>query len=243
MGQIIDIKENGLYMIVEITAESTVKLLHFSAFPFHEDTIAGDGEKVGFRLVEVMVSGLDRPEERHGTKYTVTAPGYRLLYKNHQDYHNESGRKLEITTFDQETGLEVTSHFQFFNGIPVVRSWTALENKGNEILGLEYVSSFALTGIAKEGLQDPDEKMRLYIPHNSWQRELQWRSYRFPELGFSKSVVRGVQRSSKCIAVTNTGNWSTKEYLPMGYLENQETGTNLFWQIEHNGSWHWEISD
>jgi alpha-galactosidase len=29
----------------------------------------------------------------------------------------------------------------------------------------------------------------------------------------------------------------------MGYLENTETGTNLFWQIEHNGSWHWEISD
>ena len=29
----------------------------------------------------------------------------------------------------------------------------------------------------------------------------------------------------------------------MGLLENTETGSNLFWQIEHNGSWHWEISD
>lgn len=29
----------------------------------------------------------------------------------------------------------------------------------------------------------------------------------------------------------------------MGYIQNTETGNGLFWQIEHNGSWHWEISD
>lgn len=29
----------------------------------------------------------------------------------------------------------------------------------------------------------------------------------------------------------------------MAYIENQETGSSLFWQIEHNGSWHWEIGE
>ena len=29
----------------------------------------------------------------------------------------------------------------------------------------------------------------------------------------------------------------------MGALENTETGTTICWQIEHNGSWHWEVSD
>jgi alpha-galactosidase len=29
----------------------------------------------------------------------------------------------------------------------------------------------------------------------------------------------------------------------MAILENNEAGTSLFWQIEHNGSWHWEIID
>ena len=29
----------------------------------------------------------------------------------------------------------------------------------------------------------------------------------------------------------------------MGFLENTETGSAIFWQIEHNGSWHFEISD
>ena len=44
-------------------------------------------------------------------------------------------------------------------------------------------------------------------------------------------------------ALTNTGNWSTKEYLPMGYLSNEEADTAIYWQIEHNGSWHTEIGD
>ena len=29
----------------------------------------------------------------------------------------------------------------------------------------------------------------------------------------------------------------------MAGLENIETGSTLLWQIEHNGSWYWEISD
>ncbi len=31
-------------------------------------------QKEGFRLVEVVVSGLDKPLGRHGTKYIVIAP-------------------------------------------------------------------------------------------------------------------------------------------------------------------------
>ena len=63
------------------------------------------------------------------------------------------------------------------------------------------------------------------------------------ELGLAQCQPAEIQRSSKVIGATNIGNWSTKEYLPMGLLENTEAGSNLFWQIEHNGSWHWEISD
>ncbi|MDE8719183.1 alpha-galactosidase, partial [[Eubacterium] siraeum] len=53
----------------------------------------------------------------------------------------------------------------------------------------------------------------------------------------------GWEHCGKAINVTNVGNWSTNENLPMGYIQNTETGNGLFWQIEHNGSWHWEISD
>nr|BAV13123.1 alpha-galactosidase [Clostridium cellulovorans] len=240
---LITINENNINMVLEITKENEVKLLHFSALPFDERDILAERQKVGFRLVEINISGLDRPLERHGTKYIVTAPGYRMKYDSHKDYYNELGRKLEIVTFDYETGIYVTSHFQFYKEISVVRSWSEVINKGKETQTLEYISSFNLTGIEKEGILDRDEKMSLKIPHNSWQREIQWETYSLEKLGIAQSQPEIDQRSSKVIAATNTGNWSTKEYLPMAYLENLETHSNLFWQIEHNGSWHWEISD
>ncbi len=238
----IELEENGIYMLFEVSEERKIRLLHFSSIPFSGKELS-ESEKQGFRIVEMNFSGLDRPEERHGTKYIVTAPGYRLIYVDHKDYRNEWGRKLEVISCDEETQCYVTSHYQFYDGISVLRSYSEVENKGSEIQTLEYLSSFYYNGIEREGIRSFDDKMLLWIPHNSWQRELQWKSYRFRDLGLEQSQPEARIRSSKAIAVTNTGNWSTKEYLPMGLLQNQETESSLFWQIEHNGSWHWEISD
>ena len=137
----------------------------------------------------------------------------------------------------------VTSHYQFYDGIAVVRAWTTLYNGGKEDLGIEYVSSFAITGIEKEGIRLPEDKLELWIPHNGWQKELHWNRYRLDELGMSSTQPEAIRRTSKTIGINNAGNWSTKEYIPMGYLYNEEAGSALYWQIEHNGSWYWEIAD
>lgn len=238
-----DISENGIYMTWEIAEDGGVRLLHFSSLPFQENKIKDEYEEKGFRLLELAASGFDRPEERHGIKYTVTAPGYRMKYDGHKDYRNDRGRKLEIRTKDEESGICAVSHFQFYDDISVVRCFTEVTNLGQEVQTLEYVSSFNLNGIEKEGILPRDEKMKVAVVHNSWQRELQWKEYTLPELGLENSQIDIPIRSSKAFEITNTGNWSTKSYLPMGCVENTETGTRLFWQIEHNGSWHWEISD
>ena len=88
-----------------------------------------------------------------------------------------------------------------------------------------------------------DDKMQLTFSHNGWQKEMNFHTYSFPALGLPQTQPTVYQRTSKTIELTNTGNWSTKEYLPMGYLSNEEAGTAMYWQIEHNGSWHAEISD
>ena len=239
----IEIRENGILMVFEITDNHQIKLLHFSALPFDAKTIAYPEGSEPFPIVELMVSGTDRAGERHGAKYVRTGPGYRLTYKGTTDTRNETGRKIEIVTEDEPTGLEVHSHYQFYDGIAVVRAWTVVVNRGTESRGLEYVSSFSLTGIDKEGILPSDEKLELWIPHNAWQKELHWNSYSLKDLGMSVTQTANARRSSKTIGIGNVGNWSTKEYLPMGYLQNRETGSNLFWQIENNGSWYWEISD
>lgn len=239
----LEIKENNINMVIDITDKNEVKLLHFSSFPFAENTIADEYEKSGFRIVEIALSGFDRPEERHGIKYTVTAPGYRMKYVSHRDERNLLGRKLEIITKDEETDVYVTSHFQFFDGVSVVQCYSEVQNRGEKTQGLEYISSFNLNGIEKEGILPRDEKIKVGVIHNSWQREVQWQEYTLPELGLEQSQPNKALRSSKAFSVSNTGNWSAKEFLPMGCVTNTETSGRLFWQIENNGSWHWEISD
>ena len=239
----IKIEENGIYIVIGILADGTIRLLHFSAAPLHEEDITAEAVKEGFPLVGLSLSGYDRPYERHGNKYIVTAPGYRLKYHSHTDESNAIGRKIVFHLIDEQTKVAVYCRWQFFTGLPVIRCQNTVENRGSEEQTVEYISNFHYEGIEKEGKRRQDDKLRLYIPHNSWQREMNWKEYSLRDLGLDLTQPKELQRSSSMIRVTNTGNWSTKEYLPMAYLENTETGTGLFWQIEHNGSWHWEIGD
>lgn len=73
------IEENKLHLVLDITEDKQVKLLHFSALPFHEEDIVAKTREGSFHLVEVNISGLDRPLERHGNKYIARRPGMREL--------------------------------------------------------------------------------------------------------------------------------------------------------------------
>ncbi|WFR58311.1 alpha-galactosidase [Anaerocolumna sp. AGMB13025] len=239
----ITILENGIHAVFEIADDKCFKLLHFGATLFKEEDIIASSTEYGFRFVELNLAGYDRPYERHGNKYIVTAPGYHMRYIAHVDEQNEKGRKLVFTLMDEITKVYVYAHMQFYKGLPVVRFWNEVINGGAEIQTIDYISSFNYEGIEKEGKLKRDEKMQIWVPHNSWQREMNWKKYTLPELGMELVQPAKEQRSSNMIRVSNTGNWSSKEYLPMAYLENRETGTGLIWQIENNGSWHWEIGD
>ncbi|QSO51563.1 alpha-galactosidase [Alicyclobacillus curvatus] len=232
------IEENGLNLVFEITDELDVRLLHLSAVPFQKETIVKEHLKQKFRMVEVHASGEDQADH-HGQKHTGTNPGLRLRYLRHVDMVTQHGRKFELTMMDPLMNLFVTSHFQFYEGISVVRCWTAVRNDGKDSVGLEYVTSFALTGLGKEGLLPWESKMRLMIPHNAWFGEAQWTSHLLPELGLQRVGSFSTNR----IAVNSTGSWSTSQFVPSAVLVNEETETSLFWQIEHNGSWHFEIGD
>lgn len=54
----IEIKENNLNMVYEITDENEIKLLHFSNLPFDENDINSCEGTASFRPVEVLLSGL-----------------------------------------------------------------------------------------------------------------------------------------------------------------------------------------
>ncbi|MDO3410077.1 alpha-galactosidase [Saccharibacillus sp. CPCC 101409] len=234
-GQRIAFSENGLNVVLEVTEKGDVRLLHVGVLPYDDLRIA-DKQREGFRLLEVQLSGEDR-DEYHGRSHRASYPGLRMTYSGHAMERNDLGLRFTVEMNDPQTGLKTECRWQFYDGLPVLRAWTTLVNEGAEDLGVEYVSSFSLNGLAKEGAGDQDDKMKLHLAHNGWQSEVQWRSNTLPELGLSHMT----DRSSKRVALSNTGSWAAAEHLPMGLLENEEANATVFWQIEHNGSWHWEL--
>lgn len=246
----IDIEENGIYVVFGITRQNRIKLLHFSALPFKEEELRFPAKEdvaqmleEGFQPVQLNFSGYDRPYERHGNKCVVTAPGCSLKFAGMEDERNENGRLLIIKQYDEGSGAYVESFYQFYDRTCMARVWQQVTNKGDEEQTLEYISTFSYSGLGKSCGGKAQEKLALLIPHNGWQKELNWRKYTLQELGMSDMQRTVYGRSSKTVEMYNTGNWSAKEYLPMGCLLNEETGEGMIWQIEHNGSWHYEIAD
>lgn len=87
------------------------------------------------------------------------------------------------------------------------------------------------------GGKDYDE-IKAFIPHNTWHGEAQWRESTLAELGLTGChddfTVKRIWRA-------NTGSWSSKEFLPAGFLSD---GKSVYhWQIEANGSWYAEIGN
>lgn len=239
----IEISENGMFLVFEIADDNCFKFLHFGPKPFKETDIVARSTEYGFRLVEINLSGYNRPYERHGNKYIVTAPGWHMRYESMEDNRNEKGRLLTILLRDELTDVIVRSYLQFYDGLQIVRFWNEVENQGSESQVLDYISSFNYEGIDKEGTLPADKKLSIRIPHNGWQKEVNWKTYDLCDFGMERIQPACDQRSSNLLTVSNTGNWSAKEHLPMGYLENTEAHTGMLWQIENNGSWHWEIGD
>lgn len=243
MSEWIRIEENGLHLLFEVTESGDVRFLHMGLSASSTGVEHWPDKRRGkYRLVEVHASG-ENHDDHHGSKHSGTLPGKRLRLEKLEDAASAEadgiGRRLVFHLADAVTGLAVRYVMQFYNGLPAVRTWTEVENRGVKPIGLEYVSSFAFTGVDAGGLGTREAKVRLSIPHNTWYGEAQWQTYRLPELGLH--TVN--EFSMKRLSYSSTGTWSSSQYAPMGFLGNVETGTGWVWQIEHNGSWQWEISD
>ncbi len=70
--------------------------------------------------------------------------------------------------------------------------------------------------------------------------EGQWHTLRPSEMGF----VENERTSWSEAQAGSVGSWSTRNAsCRWAMAENTKLGLTWFWQIEHNGSWYWEISN
>ncbi len=228
---VLDFSQNGIQMIFEITDNNMVALKHFSK----NAPVSKNKNLKWCNIAEIHVCG-ENPDDHHGGKHTGTSQSTKLKYVSHSCIENEHGNLLEFTL--QSDNLKAVVHYQFYTGISAVRAWTTVTNISAVNVGLEYISSFAYTGF-DNGIEAPTDNIKVLIPHNSWLREVDWKEYTLSEAGFDKNSAF----STKRISVSNSGTWSTKEFLPLAALTNTQSQDVYMWQIENNGSWQWEISD
>ena len=170
-------------------------------------------------------------------KSGVGQPGARLLFAGKREESTRRGKRLVCKHTDPILKLSVESIYEAFDGVPVVRRYSRVTNEGISPVGIEYLSSAMLHGIAAP--QDYDRELRIHVALNSWMAEGQWHTLRPSEMGF----VENERTSWSAAEVGSIGSWSTERYLPMAMAENLRLGQTWFWQIEHCGSWHWEISN
>ena len=183
----------------------------------------------------IQCSGEDSPDP--GMKQGVGQPGARLAFVAKKEETAGKGRRLTLTHSDPVTKLRVESFYEAFDGVPVVRRWTGATNDGTANVGIEFLSSAMLHGLG-DG-QNFDHELKIHLAVNSWMSEAQWHTFRPSELGF----VENERTSWSQASAGSIGSWSTEKYLPMAMVENTRLGLTWFWQIEHNGSWYWEISN
>lgn len=185
--------------------------------------------------VALLCSGEDAPDS--GMKQSGGSPGERLKFVEKREQQDDRGKSLILLHTDHNLHLNVQSHYEAFDGLSVIRRHVEITNAGEQPIGIEYLSSAMLHGLA-----DPmhyDRELRIWLAYNSWMAEGQWHSFRPSELGF----VENMRTSWSQASAGSVGSWSTEKYLPMAVVENTNLGVAWFWQIEHNGSWYWEVSN
>src|SRR6266496_3364167 len=185
--------------------------------------------------VALQCSGENSPDQ--GMKSGMGQPGARLLFSGRREDRTSGGKRLVCTHADANLGLHLESVYEAFDGLPVVRRYSRVTNHGSSPVGIEFLSSAMLHGLASP--QEYDRELRIHVALNSWMAEGQWHTLRPSEMGFVEN-----QRTSWSEAQAGSiGSWSTERYLPMAMVENMLLGLTWFWQIEHNGSWYWELSN
>ncbi|GIJ30300.1 hypothetical protein Vqi01_54620 [Micromonospora qiuiae] len=191
-------------------------------------------------LVEIQVGGHGRAWS--GARSTGTAVGRRLRYDGYHQSVEDGWQLLRVDATDPGSGLRVEVWFRTPVGVPALQTWTVVHNPTPHPLTLRAVSSLVTNLILPPdtGTEDID----LHWAQTSWLAESRWRRQPARELDLPDlDLPLHGHRSRDAFVVTSTGSWSTKHALPVGVLVHRPTGRAWCWQIEHNGSWRWEVGE
>jgi alpha-galactosidase len=201
----------------------------------------GSGEERFLPLVGLEADGEGRVGTA-GKRHVDGVPAGRLRYRGRHERQDGAVRSWEIEQADETTGLQVRTIIENRDGIDAFRFRHVLTSQADAqrpTILLEYVASLAFAGLPWTA------DLRLWTAANPWSAEHRWRSAPLGEYGlYDTGMHRYGQRGTKNrVAIGSAGAWSSSEFLPTGAFEWADSGRALLWEVEHNGSWQFEIAD
>lgn len=175
----------------------------------------------------------------HGQKGFCDAPQIPLTYCRHEIIEQEGVIRLDI--LQQGQGLQVITTYLFYPPISAFRCYSTVKNTGQEPILLDGVSSFSFADLYTSDVSDTDMGKNLLLSYarNTWSEECRWETHSLYELGIRSERNLCYDR----VCISNHSGFSSGEYLPMGAVTLKKENKTLLWQIEHNGSWTWEIGN
>lgn len=232
------INENGVVCLRDLTPSNSTKtspqsrLCPDSDLPLNSVRLAGEGNtsnKTAKSLIGSYVSS-------------------RLKYESHHTSRDEEigTERLEITSADNVSGIQVTNHFVAHKDSSVIQFSATATNISSSRIVVTQLSSLTIGGLttsSREWYHD----YTLMSATNTWFREAQWREHKLPDIGIDTNgileLADGHCGSQANFTLSKRGSFSTDAYLPMGLLKRSDGRDTWIWQVEHNGSWRWEIGD
>ena len=255
LPQLIDWAGDGLELCVEVGADGMARLIRLAAQGTAD--LRDRSSDAALPLLDVIVAGQGRSWS--GRRYCESEAGHRFRYAGHDVRRDEGGswRELRVDLDDPVTGLRAEVFYRILASGPggpgsdadtraaggALRSWVRLENRGEQPVTVQSVTSFLGGGLGTGTGPDDLADLEVHWAENDWMAEGRWqaRALRDALPDLDRSTLGADPRG--CLSVSSAGTWSTGRYLPAGVVVNRRTGHAWAWQIEHNGGWHWQVGE
>ncbi|MFK4761632.1 glycoside hydrolase family 36 protein [Microbacterium sp. ZW T5_45] len=214
------------------------------------ELVFGWDAETAVRVERIRVGGVSAPTHRiplvepllvdgghtpASDRLAHTASGSRLRFSEARD----NGDVLEIE--QRGGGALAVTRIESRGSASSVRFTTTLTNDSPDVLVLRALPS-AVIGLPLSTGVESLSGWTLTAGRSEWLGEGRWTSRPLPGAefpGLAEELTGHNPRGS--LSVASTGTWSTGRALPGGVLAHDGLGMALAWQIEHNGSWRWEI--
>ncbi|KXT02607.1 hypothetical protein AC578_10701 [Pseudocercospora eumusae] len=177
-------------------------------------------------------------------RLVFSATPQRLSYVSHTEWQDGHSHFLKIEMHDKTADIAVQTQFGVFFNVPVLRSTVFVKNEGRHNVFLQAVASLSL-GYLNRGHDEWWKEYEVWFANSTNFREAQWKAFEPGDLGMDYVGASDFHKpgTRASIVKSNLGTFSTCGSLPMGALSRKDGKQCYMWQIEHSGSWRWELGN